>query len=377
MSFDLRIYELIYLFAAFHGLFLALLIIFKRYSRENIFLFLLVLLFSFYLFENVVYSSGYIRNVPHLYFTTLPVIFLIGPLFFIYIRSSITSRPLRWLDLVHLLPFLFELSILIPFYALDAETKIRIYDMTQQSSGSSGRISIYFVGYLIYLASTFFYFFRSLQLIRSVSRNGMKSKEKKKISALRVVSFGFFFYVLVSFTLAGLAWSNLEVRMLGFHSNLICLTLLIHTIGYIAFSNPILLESLSKQSDYQFSSLSSEKKQVLPQLLKELMQSKRLYLQSDISASDISNELHISNHELSQLLNIELNTSFYDFINQYRVAHAKNILVSEEYRDAKILHIALDSGFSNKSSFLRNFKKSTMLTPTAYKKIHKNQVPSN
>lgn len=377
MSLDLRIYELIYLFASFQGVLLAGFILFKRYTRENVFLFLLVLLFSFYLLENVIWSSGYIREIPHLFFTTLPLIYLIGPLFFIYIRTSLTTSSIAWKDLLHLSPFLFEVIILIPFYLLDGETKIRIYEMSQQSTNGTKQISIYFIGYLIYLVSTFFYFFKSLQLIRSASENGMKAKEWKKFKALRIVSVGFFIYIAFSLILSGLSWTDLEVKMLAFHVNLICLTFLIHSIGFIAFSNPVLLQSLTKSSDYQFSTLSPEKKKALSNTLLELMNNQKLYLKSYVTASHISEELSITNHELSQLLNVELNTSFYDLINQYRIEHAKNILLSKEYRDAKILHVALDSGFSNKSSFLRNFKKSTQLTPTAFKKLHENQVPIN
>ncbi len=377
MSLDLQIYELIYLFASFQGILLASLILFKRYSRENVFLFLLVLLFSFYLLENVIWSSGYIREIPHLFFTTLPLIYLIGPLFFMYIRSSLTTSSITWKDLLHLSPFLFELIILTPFYLLDGETKIRIYEMSRQSTGGNKQISIYFIGYLIYLVSTFFYFFKSLQLMRSGSKNGMKVKERKKYESLRIVSIGFFIYLGFSLLLSGLSWTALDVKMLAFHVNLIGLTLLIHSIGFISFSNPVLLQTLTKSSDYQFSALSSEKKKDLSNALLELMNTQKLYLKSDVTASRISEELSITNHELSQLLNVELNTSFYDLINEYRIEHAKRMLLSKEYRDAKIIHIALDSGFSNKSSFLRNFKKSTQLTPTVFKKLHENQVPIN
>ncbi|WP_436514640.1 helix-turn-helix domain-containing protein [Ekhidna sp. To15] len=377
MSLDLTISEIIYLFAAFHGVFLASLIVIKKSFRENVFLFLLILLFSFYLLENVIYSSGYIIQIPHLYFTTLPVIFLIGPFFYLYIRSSLKGASLKAADLLHLAPFLFEFIILIPFYALDAAVKVRVYEMSQQSSGEPGEFNVYFFGYLVYIFSTLFYVYRSYRLIKASAQNGMKAKEMKKYFALREVSVGFFFYVLISISLSALSWTSLDVQMLFFHVNLTSLTILIHAIGYIAFLSPSLLESNFKASDYQYSAFDDEKMKMLRNKLDELFVSSKPYLKSAVSASDISNSLNISNHELSQLLNVGLNISFYDLINQHRIDHAKELLLSKEYQKAKILHIALDSGFSNKSSFLRNFKKLTTLTPTEFKKLQENQVPIN
>ena len=370
MSLDLTVFELAYLFAAFHGIFLSTLIIIKRSIRESIFLYLLILLFSFYLFENVVYSSGYIKEVPHLYFTTLPLIFLIGPLFYLHIRKTLKQSSLRFKDLVHLVPFLFELIILIPFYRLSAEIKVKVYESSQESSGDPGEINIYFIGYVIYIISTLFYFFRSYKLIGSVQKNGMRAKERKKFKALRAVSIGFFLYVGVSLILSALSWTDLGVRSLFFHINLISLTLLIHSIGYIVFISPTLLETNFKNSDYQYSAFDTEKMNSLRDQLEEFLASEKPYLNTNVSATSISEALQITNHELSQLLNVGLNVSFYDLVNKYRIDHAKKLLVSKEYRDAKILHVAIDSGFSNKSSFLRNFKRLTDLTPTAFKKLH-------
>src|SRR5882762_191837 len=106
--------EILYLFGAFHGVFLAtLLLARKRSIRTNLFLALLILLFSFYLAENVIYSSGYIRQLPHFFLSTLPLIFLIGPLFYTYIRSNVyTGFRLKPADLLHLLPFVIEIAIL-------------------------------------------------------------------------------------------------------------------------------------------------------------------------------------------------------------------------------------------------------------------------
>ncbi len=365
MAFNLHISEILYLFAALQGVFLASLIVIRRSLKKHVFLFLLILLFTFYLLENVIYSSGYIKEVPHFYFTTLPLIYLIGPLFYLYIRSSLISEKLKWKDLIHATPFLFELIILLPFYLLDSETKIRVYEMSQQASVRTGEITIYFIGYLVYILSTLVYFLKSLRLIASMRHSQMKLKERRKFIALRSVSIGFFIYLFVSLVLTALSFTELNIKTLYFHVNLTSLTILIYAIGYVAFLSPSLLEKDPKSFK---SVVDVEKRQQVSEKLRKLMNEDKLYLDASINAREISDRLGVSNYELSRLLNISLNTSFYDFINHHRIEHAKKMLLSKEFQNAKIFHIAIDSGFSSKSSFLRNFKKTTGLTPTEFKK---------
>src|SRR5690606_41905073 len=72
-------------------------------------------------------------------------------------------------------------------------------------------------------------------------------------------------------------------------------------------------------------------------------------------------------HHLSQVINVSQERSFFDFINRYRIDHAKGLL-SDPARAGNILEIALASGFNSKASFNRVFKKETGMTPSAFKK---------
>lgn len=309
--------------------------------------------------------------MPHLYFVTLPLIFLIGPLFYMYIRSGLDSTfRLRLRDMVHLLPFLFELIILLPFYKLSGAIKLSVYESSLQPSGDYS-FNIFFLGYLIYIAGTFWYFLASYKRLKNHGLSSA-SRNRKKVKWLKSASIAFFSYMFLNLVLSLLTWPFPEIIPVFFHTNLICMTVLTHGIGYAVFQSPDLFKELN--SNYEFSSMSEERLKELGRELKEVMECDRPYLQSEVSAEDIGRLLTISKHQLSQLLNVGLKTTFYDLINDYRVGHAKKILVSSEYQGAKILHIAFDSGFSNKASFLRNFKKATGMTPTAYKNLHQKQV---
>ncbi len=375
MSLNLSILEILYLFAAFHGIFLASILVIKRSWKHNTYLFFLLLLFTFYLTENVIYSSGYIRSVPHLYFTTLPLIFLIGPLFYTYVRASTNPNfKLRIMDLIHLAPFVFEVTILIPFFLLSGEIKVRIFDASQASDNSSNGFSIYFIGYLIYIISTFLYFYASFRILRKSLPVG--SRQKRKLTGFKRVSLAFSSYVLLSLILSLLSMPFPEMDDLLFHLNLISLTILIHVIGYIAFLDPGLTAN-GTRSNYEFSTIGDVRMNELSKQLKDLMEQDQPYLTAEFSAEDLSQMLSITKHQLSQLLNVGLKTTFYDLVNHYRIEHSKRLLQAPAYTDAKILHIAFDSGFSNKASFLRNFKKLTGKTPSDFKRLSENQVSIN
>ena len=63
-----------------------------------------------------------------------------------------------------------------------------------------------------------------------------------------------------------------------------------------------------------------------------------------------------------------MNTSFQDFINQYRVEEFINRLENDQNDHFTLLAIATEVGFNSKSSFNATFKKFKGLTPTEYKK---------
>ena len=64
----------------------------------------------------------------------------------------------------------------------------------------------------------------------------------------------------------------------------------------------------------------------------------------------------------------QLNKSFYDCINQYRVEEAKLLLIDPSKSAHKIASIAFDAGFNSISTFNDVFKKITGQTPSQYRK---------
>ncbi|MCP5106665.1 MAG: helix-turn-helix domain-containing protein [bacterium] len=98
------------------------------------------------------------------------------------------------------------------------------------------------------------------------------------------------------------------------------------------------------------------------------MDIEKLYRDETISLQSLSEKLSITPHQLSQLLNDNLNKNFSDFINTYRVEEVKKILEDPKRSNQKLLAIAFDVGFKTKTAFNSAFKKHTNMTPSEYKK---------
>jgi AraC-like DNA-binding protein len=98
-----------------------------------------------------------------------------------------------------------------------------------------------------------------------------------------------------------------------------------------------------------------------------LMEIEKLYRDETISLQSLSEKLSISPHQLSQIINDELNKNFPDFINSYRIEEVKKLLSDPKGANQKILSMAFDVGFNTRVAFNNAFKKYTKMTPTQYK----------
>jgi AraC-like DNA-binding protein len=105
------------------------------------------------------------------------------------------------------------------------------------------------------------------------------------------------------------------------------------------------------------------------------MEIEKIYRDENISLQSLSGKLSITPHQLSRIINENLNKNFPDFINTYRVEEAKRILADPNQADRKILTIAFDVGFNTKVAFNTAFKKHTKMTPSQFRKKVRNREP--
>jgi len=120
---------------------------------------------------------------------------------------------------------------------------------------------------------------------------------------------------------------------------------------------------------YESFKIDEEDAEYLNKELKRLMEEEKLYRNPKVSASDIAKLLNTTQTNLSQVLNITMETNFYNFINNYRLEEVKEKLKDPEYKSESILIIAFESGFNSKSPFNSFFKKNVGMTPSQFRKM--------
>ncbi|MEO5911253.1 MAG: helix-turn-helix domain-containing protein [Pelobium sp.] len=106
--------------------------------------------------------------------------------------------------------------------------------------------------------------------------------------------------------------------------------------------------------------------------LTQLMETEKVYKNSQLTLPDLAVLTELPNHHLSQILNENLKLNFYDYVNKYRVEEVKCNLLNPQKNNFTILALALDAGFNSKASFNKAFKKHTGISPSEFKSQHQN-----
>lgn len=99
------------------------------------------------------------------------------------------------------------------------------------------------------------------------------------------------------------------------------------------------------------------------------LQEQQLYKDPDLSLTVLASHLGHPPNLVSRIINSGFNQSFNDLINSYRVDEVKRRIAVGDANRVTILSIALDAGFSSKTTFNRVFKEMTGHTPKEYVKV--------
>ena len=106
--------------------------------------------------------------------------------------------------------------------------------------------------------------------------------------------------------------------------------------------------------------------------LNELMETKQLYLNPELSVADLALELGTNRTYLSHLINQYMNTSFTNYVNTLRVQYAKDLLLST---DDTIEDIFKASGFQSRTTFWRAFAQAEGCTPKEFRHRASTKLP--
>ena len=123
-----------------------------------------------------------------------------------------------------------------------------------------------------------------------------------------------------------------------------------------------------QQCKYAKSGLSSEQMLDYKNRLENIMQTEQVFLMPDLTLPKLAKAINCSVNHLSQVINSGFGMSFFDYVNQYRIGNAREILTEVDSRRGAVLNVAFTVGFNSNSAFYAAFKKCVGETPAQYRR---------
>jgi len=153
-----------------------------------------------------------------------------------------------------------------------------------------------------------------------------------------------------------------------FFISVIGLVLLLIAVEMLAVRR---LKTLRKQRNkYKTTHLDSKQAATVMTRLREAMEKDRIYLNPDLTLTELSKKLGIHSNYLSRLINEKFKISYSDYVNRYRIQEAQKLLSDPSKKNKTVLEILYEVGFYSKSVFNTAFKKFTGETPSSFRKKH-------
>jgi len=342
--------------------------------------------FVFLAFTKKIYSFPYLIGL------SFPFPLLQGPFLFLY-TAALTNRNVGFkYKAAHFIPFLLLFFLFLPFYLLPSSEKIVIFK--NQGLGYETKLTIMIVSIMI---SGVVYVALSLWLL-----NRHKRTIEDQFSSIGKINLAWLRYLIYSI---GIIWLFVFVGndFLIFNA----VVVFVFFLGYFGikqmgiftqlyppyrdyFTNvseiieesvlptsnvPVPLSDIvTNKSDstanakYQRSSLTEESALRIHSALIELVRKNRPYINPELSLTELAKTLSVHPNNLSQVINTFEGKTFFDYINTLRIEEFKHLVTQPESEKFTLLALALDCGFNSKTSFNRNFKSATGLSPSEYLK---------
>jgi AraC-like DNA-binding protein len=294
---------------------------------------------------------------------------LINPAFLLYIRSlTIECFRLRWLQLLHLLPFI--------FFELTTYIIREPYELVNYFNPNAS----FWFRVVFSLASVFSWLIYNTISCILVYRHQKKIENEfstigsdKKVGWLIFVVVFYNLYCGLEIVLAIIGvvvkW---QVEFLPVYNYLVLL-FLIYVLGFYGLKQTMIYHQPESGRELTGSNnkplLLPEKAEELKNALLVYFEKEKPHLNPDLNMSVLAQKLLVPKHQLTEVLNAGLGKNFFLFVNEYRVEAVKKML-EDKNNPFSIEAIGYEAGFNSKSSFFTVFKKFTGYTPLQYRQLH-------
>ncbi len=389
-----------YLIGIFLSLFLALILVSKKdKTQADWILSAWLLTISTHLFLFYLHLHNLHYQYPYLLGWLFPLPMLHWSFLHLYISSLTSKNRLNYTYLIHFLPFVISIALIINYIFLPNKTKIEVYK--NQGKGFETQIAINFI--ILIVAAILYTTLCIIKVFKykNTFKHEFSFTEKINLQWLQyliagmtilflIILFGNDQYIYTSVTGFVLFIGYFGIKQVGiFNQNIPSVQnfivhenfpieeqIISHTENVSTTNEENTVDEIAlvaKKIKYEKSKISEVELIRVHQKLTELMSTEQLYKNPELTLSEVAQKIPTHPNTLSQVINSVEQKNFYDYINLQRVEDFKRIVSLPKNKQYTLLSLAYECGFNSKTSFNRNFKKATNLSPTEYlnqKKIH-------
>jgi AraC-like DNA-binding protein len=367
MNLNFHWINILILFGALQGLIFFFILLFNKKHPGARFLAAFMFVLAYNGFETFNWSSG-LQNVWFDIFSFI-VIFAIGPSLYLYVTTLLNPQRVlsKKIIVAHygLVIFHFCFRVALLGYHLLWINKIIDSDVTPSSIMD---IQLWYVEpitvvvFLVYLTASIYEFRKSgkTSALKSISKEGQQTL------------FRWIRALLIGTTIFGIAWiatvATPYLFEVDFDSHYypieIGLVFLIYWIAMSGYHRTKLI--YLKTSKTPASPVADMQYEGQLAKLRHAMEVEKLYLDPELNLTRLSEHTAIQPKTISSILNQYQQTSFSDFVNDYRVQEVKRRMLDQANQHLTISGIALESGFNSQATFQRAFKHATGVSPREY-----------
>lgn len=337
---------------AMQGLIFAFLVLLKKYKQPHDWI-LFVWFFIFSLHLSLKLAFGFKAFlIADVLIMTLG--FLHGPFFWLYTKTLFERKSFP-LDFVHFLPFCFflfgsfivgdlhntrwEIILLIP--------KILV-------------LTVYPLLVLRLLA-------------KEKTSQTTSSPKRTHLPFLWIKTAAYIFLVSIAVGMVRLSFElMMGVSYFAFW-DVLRYVFLVTIMGFFGLKYGIVYQAdeqlaLPKKKKYKDSPLDRKEMDMIHGRIEHFFREDGAFLHPQFSLSELSKITEIKKHHLSQVINLKMNTGFYDLVNSRRIAYAIDLMKQQDHDALTLEGLGYECGFNSKSVFFQSFKKYTGKTPGKYRR---------
>lgn len=342
--------------------------------------------------------------MPLYYQLLSPIYYLIPPCIYLYVVMVLNnSKDKPRYYLLHFLPFLLMMADILPWCSLSAAERYalsfhEIKDPIGVIRISTGLFPNWF-HYILRLMQGFFYVFYQVRLIKTVDlfdnylSNHLSYVRIYRCFMLLTVIMALMYMALVTFVVvciiydtrkhfleqtvylpAGICCISFLLISLYFYFNADLLSGLIpkadtviilkdETTAETLINLPELTDQFPIKSLYSYAALSEYQKCLEYELVVN-----QVFKQKGLTVIQLANLCEIPVRALAYLFTNVYFKRFNDFVNEYRLQYIVERMNSTEWRLLTTEGLAMEAGFSSRTTFFLAFKKKYGMNPTEYLK---------